>query len=350
MANSEPVVSQAPPRRVALAFDGGGVRGLLAAACVAEFERGLVPGQTARWRDHVALVTGTSTGAILAAGIAAGRPAEELVSLYRELAPEVFGAGSRLGRSWRALRSWWRPRHGAATLRAHLERVFGDRSMNDLEIPIAICVSDAVTGRPRVMKSDHAPQNYLGASWLVRDVIAASAAAPTYFPSARLSHGSRDGAPPRGGTDCLVDGGLWANNPAMAAYVELQTRLRSDHPRLLSIGTGRPCDSIEHEAARRWGKLQWIRGARILDLAMRLQSQAVHEQLQLLWGDRDLPPAEQRYRRLDVLLPRPVRLDAADEAELDLLEELGRDLGRRSMNDVRVFLGLDASAGASGPR
>jgi len=72
-------------RRI-LTIDGGGVRGIIPAVLLAELES-----RTGKLtRDVFDFVGGTSTGAVLAAGIAAGIPAERLVSVYAERSPHVF--------------------------------------------------------------------------------------------------------------------------------------------------------------------------------------------------------------------------------------------------------------------
>src|SRR5918996_5464312 len=72
-------------RRI-LAIDGGGVRGVIPAAALAALEDAL-PG---RVRDHFDFVAGTSTGALVAAGVAAGVPAAQIVRMYVERAPKLF--------------------------------------------------------------------------------------------------------------------------------------------------------------------------------------------------------------------------------------------------------------------
>jgi uncharacterized protein len=79
-------------RRI-LTIDGGGVRGIIPAVLLAELES-----RTGRLtRDVFDFVGGTSTGAVLAAGIAAGIPAERLVSLYAERSAHLFRRVPLLG-------------------------------------------------------------------------------------------------------------------------------------------------------------------------------------------------------------------------------------------------------------
>src|SRR3954453_10390136 len=82
-----------PPYRL-LALDGGGIRGVMTLAILARIEamlrRALGKGEGFRlshWFDYIG---GTSTGAIIAAGLARGMSVAELVSLYDALGPRMF--------------------------------------------------------------------------------------------------------------------------------------------------------------------------------------------------------------------------------------------------------------------
>ena len=69
-----------------LAIDGGGVRGIIPAVLLAKLEA--ETGKPAR--ETFDFVAGTSTGAVIVAALAAGIPADRLVSLYRRRGPELF--------------------------------------------------------------------------------------------------------------------------------------------------------------------------------------------------------------------------------------------------------------------
>ena len=77
-------------RRRILAIDGGGVRGIIPAVVLARLEQ--ATGKPAR--ETFDFLAGTSTGAVIAGALAAGIPADRLVSLYRRRGPELFGRSS----------------------------------------------------------------------------------------------------------------------------------------------------------------------------------------------------------------------------------------------------------------
>ena len=77
---------QGPKRRI-LSIDGGGILGTFPAAFLAELEKHLKYPIGA----YFDLIAGTSTGGILAIGLAMGLPASKLLDLYEKRGPEVFG-------------------------------------------------------------------------------------------------------------------------------------------------------------------------------------------------------------------------------------------------------------------
>src|SRR5262245_7700214 len=115
------------PRRL-LALDGGGIRGLLTLGVLAELERQLreacwthypenkVPGDF-RLCQFFDAIAGTSTGAIIAAGLARGMSVEKLVSFYKD-----FGVKAFTRRTWYQR---WKSLYENGELQAKLQEEFG---------------------------------------------------------------------------------------------------------------------------------------------------------------------------------------------------------------------------------
>jgi patatin-like phospholipase/acyl hydrolase len=298
-----------------LSLDGGGMLGIFAAAALAQLERDL----SIRIADHVDLIVGTSTGGIIGLGLAAGKSAEEMRDFYANEGSRIFAHPRMLPR--RLLR---RPKYDRGVLDEVLQREFGELRLNDLSTPVCITAHELVAGTTRVWKDDHHAQLTGGGDQLVWKVAAATSAAPTFFAPVQL-----------GAADSHVDGGIWANNPAMVGITEAVRYAGRDLAdiRLLSIGTtSRPFKVRDHEQALRMGLLPWLREARELLLGGSV-SMASDKQAELL-----LAPGN--YLRIDSERATKVSLD--DYKGCRGLREVGEQVAR--VNRQRVSDLLDTTA------
>lgn len=295
-----------------LAIDGGGIRGLIPAIVLAELER--------RAGTPIAslfgLLAGTSTGGIVAAGLTVpGRAgdaryrAEDLVQLYVEQGPRIF----RRSLAWR-LRSAWgllEEKYDAAVLEQVLDRYLGDVRVSQALTPLLLTAYELESRTPYFVKSWRAatePDRDL----LMRDAARATSAAPSYFEPALVR------APASGTRLSLIDGGVFATNPAMCAYAEAARMAPGEPVRIVSLGTGRLIRSIRHEEAAGWGSAQWTRPA--ISVVFDGVVATVDYQLGQLLG-------EERYHRFQVALTRASDdLDDASRRNLALLAEQAREL------------------------
>ena len=85
------------PRKL-LALDGGGIRGVLTLEILAEMERQLAPTGAKCLGEYFDYIGGTSTGAIIAAGLAIGMSAADLLKFYQEFGQKMFEKTSVLNR------------------------------------------------------------------------------------------------------------------------------------------------------------------------------------------------------------------------------------------------------------
>lgn len=283
-----------------LSIDGGGLRGAFAAHVLQRVEDEL---QVA-WRDQFGLMAGTSTGAILAAGLACGQTAQALAKFYRASGPMVFPSGpfARLP-AWRLFKS----RYSSSTLKETLDSVFRDATLGQVPIPLIVPAVDIVNDCVHVFKSKYDDGFVRDANVRVADAVLASCAAPTYFD------------PQVAGNYLLADGGLWANNPSLVAAIDAHYRLGIpfEDLRVLSIGTGvgRAYYPLSEGKWRDrllrswqgWGLLtRWRRG-RLLDLILNLQSDAAHNTLCLLLRESPLEPRQ--VLRITFDSDRPLPMD-----------------------------------------
>lgn len=240
-----------------LAIDGGGIRGIIPAMLLAHMEK-VTGGPIGA---HFDLISGTSTGGIIACAAAVGIPMANIVDLYVDKGPAIFanprGVVGRLAG----------PKYWAKPLEAELEAILGDRHLAELAGPellvpcycIAMPPADEDSGAlvatrgPGFFRSDLARMTPKE-DFLLRDVARATSAAPTYFPPAAI----KDMA---GRDYTCIDGGVWANDPARIAYdlaVELWPDMGDGDCSVLSLGTGSVEDAIDAKATERWGEIEWI--------------------------------------------------------------------------------------------
>jgi hypothetical protein len=239
---------EAPGRRRILALDGGGIRGLLTLQILDRLEAELaaargVPRDAFRLCHYFDLIAGTSTGAILAAGLARGKSVGELIEFYQTFGREAFTKRPLLAR--------WRSLYANGPLQRKLQEVFGETTTLEpqhLSCLLLIVMRNATTdsawplsSNPSALYNDCTlPDCNLRAPlW---QLVRASTAAPAYFQPEVIAF---DPAKPEDAF-VFVDGGTTAyNNPAFLAYrmaIEPAYRLgwaRGEGQLLIvSVGTG----------------------------------------------------------------------------------------------------------------
>lgn len=191
-----------------LSIDGGGIKGAFAASALAALEDDL----RCRAVEHFDLITGTSTGGIIAIGLGLGLSAREILEFYKSKGPEIFPSTSLVQRTGGAIRQFLGgPKHSHETLRSALEAVFGDRRFGESTCRLVIPTYDAVGGRIFVMKTAHHQRFRYDIEARAVDVALATSAAPTYFAAARFPQ--HEGA-------SYIDGGVWANCPVLVGLTE----------------------------------------------------------------------------------------------------------------------------------
>lgn len=216
-------------RRI-LCLDGGGIKGTQPAAFLATLEEqvGRPLGQ------YFDLIAGTSTGGILALGLALGLTAKDLLNLYEKRGPKIFGQPenptepkSFFGRLRDIRRHATQPKHDAEVLREELHAVLGDALIADAKTRLIIPAWDADGRCPYIYKTSHHERFSTDYKRSMLDAAMATAAAPTYFKRHKTAEDVG-----------LLDGGVWANNPIAVATVEAITCLgwRPEDLRILSLG------------------------------------------------------------------------------------------------------------------
>ena len=273
-----------------LSIDGGGIRGLIPALVLTEIEKR--SGKQV-W-ELFDLIAGTSTGGILACALCAPDPlpAEQLVALYEDEGPTIFDRSI-----WQRIRSaegLLDEKYEAGALDLALERFLSDKRLAETKPDLLVPAYNMGEPGPYFFKSRKAREE--GEDFSLSEVARATSAAPTYFEPAELTG------------EALVDGGVFAANPAMCAFAEVMRFQPSADVFLLSLGTGQRTRRRSFEQIRDWGLVEWAKP--ILDVVFDGASDAVDYQLQHALD-------EGHYWRLQVELDRASDdLDDAGEGNL----------------------------------
>ncbi len=212
-----------------LTIDGGGIRGTFPAAFLANLEKDLEQ-PIGRYFD---LISGTSTGGIIAIGLALGMSAAEILKLYEDKGPAIFaqtrsGLPAWLAGSYRFGKWFLRgPKYSTAPLHEALIEAFGERRLGEARTRLMIPAWHPKTQGVYIFKTAHHPRFQTDYKELAVDAAMATAASPTYFAQHMTANDVG-----------LVDGGLWANNPTGIAVVEAISTLGwpADDLKVLSIG------------------------------------------------------------------------------------------------------------------
>lgn len=270
-----------------LSLDGGGLRGIFSAAVLTALEVDL----DSPVADHFDLITGTSTGGLIALALGAGIPARSILEFFVEEGPQVFRA-PRI----RAARQLMRSKYNGRALDSALQRLFGEKLLRDSGVRLVIPTFDMTRNDVYLLKTPHHPRLRRDGRVPMWEVARSTAAAPTYLPAHVLSEDRT----------VLVDGGVWANNPSLVGTVEAISLLKAPlaSVRLLNIGTTNEFRDLPRALAR-GGAFQWLRGSALIDVLMTSQATGAFTAAKHLLGahhvERVNPSVPRRLLRLDRL-------------------------------------------------
>ncbi len=265
-----------------LSIDGGGIRGVYPARFLSELEADL-GGHLA---DHFDLICGTSTGGILALALALKIPAKEAQYLYVEHSKQIFSKPLLLQGRLGIRRSKYDNSNLENLIKEKFSEVYNGHQprINDLKTRVCITGYDLINAKPKVFKTPHKDSYHIDKHIPAYQVAMATAAAPTYFKPYSSHYEQLDSKETR---EFLmrVDGGVFANNPALIGLTEAHCALgiKYEDIELYSIGTGQSTynetrSKILYGAFNKaFGKIYWMSKIRILDLMMQAQSQHVHD-------------------------------------------------------------------------
>ncbi|MFP3855225.1 MAG: patatin-like phospholipase family protein [Anaerolineales bacterium] len=302
-----------------LSVDGGGIKGIIPLACLVKLENTM--GKSCQ--QFFDMVAGTSTGAIISAGLALGISARGLLSLYRNLATEAFKGLP----FWQIILNLGNHRYSNKFIADMLDTIGADRPLNSLPIDVMISAKNMETGRTDFFVRDNSTNAQLWGDLSLKDAVLASIAAPTYFPA--------HSATLHGETYTWVDGGVSVSgNPCYQAAVEAIHYSENQFPpgstRMYSFGTGRSPHLIDPMEATALGWARWTL-AELMDDASEFQSAVTFREYdatgRLDFRRYQVDLADDVLRKLNADLPpgksvRQIKLDSVWAVET--LEQIGR--------------------------
>lgn len=289
-------------KHLAIAIDGGGMRGVIATRALSMLEEKI--GQPLQ--ELARLYAGTSTGAIITAGMASGMTARKIHELYLEWGASIFH------QSWRTFffpltRYRYDPRPLERALLAH----FGEMRMKDLWKDLAlrdivITAFDVLSNETCFIK----PWKLQYQDWPIAKAVLASSSVPTYFPAV-------DGR--------YIDGGVgsYANPCYLAAY-ELSYCLgwNPEETTLLSLGTGRSPNAMRPGEPGRLAPWDWVEP--VLDAFLTSASDQQVRLVDTFFNKID-------FRRFQVDMEEALPMD--DPAAIPLLIDYGTEMGKMILGD-----------------
>lgn len=313
-----------------LSIDGGGIRGIISAVILAELER-LTETPISKLFD---LIAGTSAGGILTLALTApnenGKPkfsAAELVTRMEEDGPYVFSR-SFLYHLY-SLGALTAPKYPSDQITRMLHRDFGNARLKDVLTSVIVSGYELERRNAFFFKSRHAKTRE-DRNFFLRDVARATSAAPTYFAPAKIPANKLEEY------FAFVDGGVFANNPGMCAYVEAHAMWPDmKDVTLVSVGTGIFTRPLPYDTVKSWGLASWAQP--ILDIVFDGVSDTVDYQLRELLPYKNT--IKQYYRFQTKLDQGDDSIDNTSPANLRTLKLLAEETIAENQDELKNLAG-----------
>ena len=311
-----------------LSLDGGGVRGYLSILILEKIEKSL---QT-KFDDNKTigerfdLIVGTSTGGIIAAGLAIGKSAVEIRKLYDDLLGKIFQPHYK---------GYIKPKYNQEILKIEVGKILEDKTFKDVKTGLCLTSVDVSTSKPRFFKSAYLDDFKMREDEKIIDAVLATSAAPVFFPLVDTKYSAH-----------LADGGLVANNPTMIGITDAFKKTKNlNNIKALSIGTGKMVQMpYEVEKIQECGGiLSWALNSKnitdtitqplkdkmiipLFEVLMNSQSSLINAQSNILLG--------KNFVRINPDLPAAIDLD--DISKLNILKNLSIVADKKNIQD-KIF-------------
>lgn len=321
-----------------LSLSGGGIRGLFQAV----FLRDLAKALGRPLYEHFDIVTGTSTGSILALGVALDVDLDEAVTLFELEGPKIFPALTQR-RAKSLLCSLGRgPFYHTKILESSLRSMFRTNGrealLSDCKLSILIPTTTLDRYEVRIFSNFDrcGASGGFDGSLFAADVALASAAAPSFFRSHRPS-----GLDAIGNVYCeersYIDGGLWANNPVLCAVTSAYRHLGVPFKdmKVLSVGNGR---LPEGEAPNTFdGMRRALMLRSVLNAVFATQAELAERTVGTLLHDETFSGS--KFLRVNVDLPQKIELDDVATA-IEILKPRAESALKENLATIKSMLNI----------
>lgn len=301
-----------------LCLDGGGAKGFYTLGILRELEAML----GAPLHQRFDLISGTSTGSIIASLLALGASVETIHALYAEHVVKVVGARSRAAKT--------------RALKALAQEVFADKSFSDAKTGLAVVATNWRNERPMIFKSDPGLAHGRKATFApgfgctIAEAVVASCSAYPYFERAIVKLGS-------GETVELIDGGFCANNPTLYAIADgiAARKLPLSSLRVVSLGVG------VYPAPRPWPfspawVIKRLMTVQLLQKTLEINTQSMEQLRAILFDAAPTVRISETFSQPEMATD----LFEHDSAKLDMLYQRGRESFGRHEADLKALLNL----------
>ncbi len=187
-----------------LSIDGGGIKGLYSLYFLHEIEKKY----KCNIYDCFDMFCGTSTGGIIALGLANKNSVTQIIEFYEKNGEKIFPSKYRLLAGIKSL--FLSSKYENIELKRCLTEVFKDSAVKDLNKKVCIPTVCLDEFKPVLIKTSHCKEHTRDASRKLVDVALATSAAPTFFPIVEVDEKLKN----------AVDGGVYANNPSLIGLIE----------------------------------------------------------------------------------------------------------------------------------
>nr|TKR99009.1 hypothetical protein D5086_0000197350 [Populus alba] len=356
-----------PPTRgnqiTVLSIDGGGIRGIIPGTILAFLESELqkLDGADARLADYFDVISGTSTGGLVTAMLAApnklNRPlfaAKDINDFYLENCPKIFPQDSSPFASAANLVKTLRgPKYDGKFLHSIVKEKLGDTWLHQTLTNIVIPTFDIKRLQPTIF-STYNVKNNPSTDALLSDICIGTSAAPTYLPAHYFETKDPSG---KVRDFNLIDGGVAANNPTLVAISEVSKAINRESPDffrinameygrflVLSLGTGTAKSEGKYDAdeAAKWGILGWLtsdNSTPLVDVFTQASADMVDFHISTVFQALN---SEENYLRIqdDTLTGTLSSVDVGTKENLENLVKVGEELLKKPVSRVNLATGV----------